>query len=491
MLDFRKILSALLVSSALSVGALSCQAIAAHAQNAAPAATPTPDATSTPAPTPAPVATQAAQPVASPSATGTNSSATPAANGMASAQSDAAVMERGAYIATAADCVACHTKLGGQPFAGGLKIATPMGDVVSTNITPDADHGIGKYTEQEFEQAVRHGVRRDGAYLYPVMPYVSYAGMTDQDVHALYVWFMHGVKPIATAPKPTELTFPANVRSAMAAWNFVTTKEQPESGDSATYDPLRRGKYLANALEHCGTCHTPRNFMLSEKQDRYLAGGPLSGWYAPNITSSKTAGIGNWSEDDLVAYLQTGHAKARAQAAGPMGEAVEHSTSRLTDKDLHALAAYILQVPAMEDDLEHKPRESFGHAVDLPDLRDKVPTRIDDLTEMDGAHLYDANCAACHSRNGAGTRDQYAPSLFNNTTVGSARPDNLIMTILHGVNRQTAAGHAGMPAFDGHSDVQRLSDSEIAKLVTYIMTTFGSGDPHVNADQISHFRKDF
>ena len=198
-------------SSAL-VGALA--AMPAQAQDTAPNTPPA--APSTPA--------TATPPKAEAPAAGTPAQA-------ATTGADAATLERGAYIATAADCVACHTKPGGIPYAGGLKISTPMGDVISTNITPDPEHGIGAYTEQEFDQAVRHGVRRDGAYLYPVMPYVSYAGMTDQDVHALYLWFKDSVKPIATQPKPTELSFPANMRSAMAAWNFVTTKEQPETGD--------------------------------------------------------------------------------------------------------------------------------------------------------------------------------------------------------------------------------------------------------------------
>ncbi|GAN68448.1 c-type cytochrome [Acetobacter orleanensis] len=415
-----------------------------------------------------------------------------------SAQAGAAVqpesaeadLARGAYIAMAADCVACHAKPGGKPFAGGLKIATPMGDVIATNITPDPEHGIGHYTEAEFENAVRHGVRNDGAYLYPVMPYVSYAGMTDQDVKALYAWFMHVVKPVADAPEETNLVFPASLRSAMVAWNFVTSKEQPETGDSSTYDKLRRGRYLANALEHCGTCHTPRNFMLSEKQDHYLAGGSLGAWYAPNITSSKTGGIGNWSEDDLVAYLRTGHVSGRAQAAGPMGEAVEHSTSHLTDEDLHALAAFILKVAPMDDDADHTARDGSGKALDVPDIRTKGPQRIDDLAEMDGPHLYDANCAACHGADGAGTRDHYVPSLFNNSTVGAGRPDNLIMTILKGVDRTAGKNHAFMPGFDGQSNVQRLSDAEIAALVNYLTTTFGTGDLHVTPEQIKALRND-
>ena len=403
-------------------------------------------------------------------------------------QPSADLLARGEYIATAGDCVACHTAPGGKPFAGGLRITTPMGDVITTNITPDPEHGIGKYTEEDFEKSLRHGIRRDGNRLYPAMPYVSYSGMTDGDVKALYAWFMHGVKPVAESPPVTELNFPANLRITMAAWDLVAGSVTPETGDSATFDKLRRGKYLANALAHCGTCHTPRNIMLSEKQDSYLAGAPLLGWYAPNITSSKTAGIGNWSEDNLVQYLRTGHVDGLSQAAGPMGEAVEHSTSHLTDADLHALAAYILQVPAKEDEAEHSPREQVGKAVDAPDIRSGVLTRIDNLDEMDGAHIYDSNCAACHGGNGAGTSDHYAPSLFHNSVVGSARPDNLIMAVLSGVDRTAGNLHAHMPGFDQNSEVERLSNAEIASVVNYVTATFGSGDHGVTAEQVEKMR---
>ncbi|QHC35671.1 cytochrome c [Komagataeibacter xylinus] len=400
------------------------------------------------------------------------------------------LMARGEYIATAGDCVACHTAPGGKPFAGGLKITTPMGDVVTTNITPDPDHGIGKYTEEDFEKSLRHGIRRDGSRLYPAMPYVSYAGMTDGDVKALYTWFMHGVKPVAETPPVTSLNFPANLRITMGLWNMVATSETPETGDSATYDKLRRGKYLARALEHCGTCHTPRNIMLSEKEDSYLAGASLLGWYAPNITSSKTGGIGNWSEDNLVEYLKTGHVAGLSQAAGPMGEAVEHSTSHLTNDDLHALAAYILQVPAKDDEAEHSPREQYGKPLEQADVRSGELTRIDKLDQMDGAQIYDANCAACHGGNGAGTADHYAPSLFHNSVVGSARPDDLIMAVLNGVDRNAGEVHVHMPAFNQSSDVERLSNAEIASVVNYVTATFGSGDHGVTAEQVEKMGKE-
>lgn len=402
---------------------------------------------------------------------------------------DAALIERGGYLATAADCVACHTKPGGKPFAGGLKIATPMGDIVSTNITPDPEHGIGAYTEEDFEKSVRHGIRKDGSYLYPAMPYVSYSGLTDGDVKALYAWFMHAVKPVAETPPQTSLSFPASVRTAMAGWNMLANHNQAETGDSASFDKMRRGRYLANALEHCGTCHTPRNFILSEKQDQYLGGGPLDGWYAPNITSSKTSGIGDWSEDDLVRYLQTGAVSGRSQAAGPMAEAVEHSTSHLTDADLHALAAYILQVSPYDEDTAHKPRDSFGEATLQPDIRSGDLTRIDDVTAFKGGSVYGANCAACHGDDGAGARNKYVPSLFANSVVGASRPDNLIMTVLYGVHRTVGKTEAFMPGFDGGSDVQRLSDGEVADVVNYVMAQYGSGNPHVTADQVKTFHK--
>ncbi|MBS1077051.1 cytochrome c [Gluconobacter kondonii] len=329
-----------------------------------------------------------------------------------------------------------------------------------------------------------------GTVLAGLSSFAARAADVDQDVHALYVWFMNGVKPVAQTPPATQLSFPSNIRLTLSGWNMLAGTETQETGDSASYDRMRRGRYLAIALEHCGTCHTPRNVMLMEKSDQYLAGSPLSGWYAPNITPSKTGGIGDWSEDDLVQYLRTGRAKGRSQAAGPMGEAVEHSTSHLTDADLHALAAFVLQVKALDDASDTQPRDGFGKANDIPDLRSGNLTPIDNLSQKAPENLFDANCAACHGQNGAGTVDQYAPSLYKNSVVGAGRPDNLIMTILTGVNRKTADGHASMPAFGSTSDVQRLDDTEVASLVNYVNKTFGSGTYTVTADQVAKVRKD-
>lgn len=398
------------------------------------------------------------------------------------------LIKRGAYLATAGDCVACHSEKDGRPFAGGLRMATPSGEIITTNITPDLKNGIGTYTEEDFERALRHGIRKDGVNLYPAMPYISYASLTDQDVKALYMWFMHEVVPVSQRPPETKIGFPGNIRSTMIAWNMFADSQKPETGDSASYDKLRRGRYLATALEHCGTCHTPRNFMLEEETSQYLAGGEVGGWYAPNITSSMTGGIGDWSEDDLVAYLKTGRAIGHAQAAGPMAEAVEHSTSHLTDADLHALAAFIKQVPPHDDELDHHARDSYGKIASKdPDIRYAAIQRIDTKPERSGADIYNANCAACHGRDGAGTPDQYIPSLYSNSVIGSERTNNLIMTILNGVDRTTPDNHAFMPDFSKKSDVQRLRSDEIALLVNYITTKFGSGDHHVTAADVDSY----
>lgn len=249
----------------------------------------------------------------------------------------------GKGVAVAADCVACHTAPGGKPYAGGYGLSSPMGVIYSTNITPSKTAGIGGYSQEDFARAVRDGVAGDGSHLYPAMPYTSYAKMTDGDIAALYDYFMHEVQPVdATTPKTT-LAFPFNVRASMIGWNALFHSAERFKADASKSAEVNRGDYLVNALAHCDTCHTPRNLLMGADNGRALSGGSLGGWYAPNITSDKVSGIGAWSTDELVAYLRTGHAEGKAQAAGPMAEAVENSLQHLDDTDLKAIAAYLLQ----------------------------------------------------------------------------------------------------------------------------------------------------
>jgi fructose 5-dehydrogenase cytochrome subunit len=403
----------------------------------------------------------------------------------------AAVIKRGEYLAIAADCGACHTAPRGKPFAGGLPIGTPLGTIYSTNITPSADFGIGRYTEEEFSRALRHGVRRDGANLYPAMPYTSYAKFTEEDAHALYLYFTQAVNPVEQRPPPTQLPFPMNIRASMIAWNLLFL-------DSATFVPdphqsaeWNRGAYLVQGAAHCSTCHTPRGFLMQEEASRALSGAQVGPWYAPNITPDPISGIGSWTKEDLVAYLRTGHLSRKAQAAGSMGEAVEHSFQHLATSELDAIATYVKNVPAVHDPADHVSRFSAGKMFsELAESRGRAAIRSDSQSDPSGAELFQGNCASCHSAEGQGSKDGYYPSLFSNSATGAKNATNLIATILYGVNRTTSGRQAFMPGFGGHpTDANALSDRDIVALGNYVLTHYGSVDTTITEQQVAEERR--
>jgi mono/diheme cytochrome c family protein len=386
-------------------------------------------------------------------------------------------VERGRYIATAGDCAACHNAPASAPgkegaeMAGGYPIASPLGTIFSTNITPSRSHGIGAYSEAEFARALRDGIRRDGSPLYPAMPYTAYAGLTDADVHALYAYFMTGVKPVDRAPPATSLPFPFNIRTSMRAWNALFLKSGPVENQPTHTAQWNRGKYLAETLGHCSTCHSPRGFLMEEKSDGALSGGPLGAWYAPNITSDKVSGIGGWSQAEIAQYLSTGHVQGKAQAAGDMAEAVTHSFSRLSRADVEAMAAYIATVPAVRDAGDKQAAYTYGKPASF-----EAAIRGGTAANMQGARLYSGLCAACHGRDGDGSPDGVIPSLYHNGTVGGAHSENLVAVILHGVDRTVGDHHVLMPGFGEKSFVQSLDDRQIASLATFLRQTFGPGD---------------
>ena len=257
------------------------------------------------------------------------------------------LVKRGEYLAKAGDCIACHSAPQGKPFAGGLPLATPLGEIVSTNITPSKTQRHRQLHARSVQRgAARSGVRADGQHLYPAMPYTSYAKVSDDDVKALYAYFMQGVAPVDTSPPPTALPFPFNIRLSMAAWNLLFLDHQPFNADPAKSVEWNRGAYLVQGLAHCSTCHTPRNALMAEDTSASLGGSVVGTWYAPNVSSDTTSGIGSWSEDEIAAYLRTGHVVGRAQAAGPMAEAVDNSFQHLSDTDLHAMAVYLKSAAA-------------------------------------------------------------------------------------------------------------------------------------------------
>jgi mono/diheme cytochrome c family protein len=431
---------------------------------------------------------------------------------------DAALLAKGKSLAIAADCAACHTDTinHGQAFAGGYPIASPVGTIYSTNITPSRDAGIGAYSEAEFARAIREGVRRDGARLYPAMPYTSYALLTDEDVHALYAYFMHGVAPVdRTAPpadrlahpnaltgKPvndagrpvaplnqvTKLPFPFDLRASMIGWNLLFLPRErfhPNPDHSAQ---VNRGDYLVNALAHCDACHTPRNAMMGEDHGQAFAGAMVGSWYAPNISADPVSGIGGWSNDELVQYLKTGRAPGKAQAGGSMAEAVEHSLQYLPESDLQAIAAYLKTTKPMRDPADSRAAHTYGAAISAePQLRGLSGyNNTQPLT--DGAQLYSGFCASCHQPDGAGSANQAYPSLFHNTATGLANPANLVSAILFGVDRTVDGQQVLMPRFDGQSYVQSLSDAQIATLANYVLKHYGNDASTVSAADVAFAR---
>ena len=401
------------------------------------------------------------------------------------AKDSATLIEQGRYLAIAADCMACHSvPKGGQPFAGGYGIDSPLGRIYSTNITPSKTAGIGNYTEQQFTRALREGVRADGAHLYPAMPYTSYTLLSDDDVHALYTYFMQGVKPVDTVAPQTALPFPFNIRASMMAWNllFLDNKRFSPTSDQ---QQINRGAYLTNALAHCSACHTPRNALMAEDGSQAFGGAALGPWYAPNITSDPVSGIGGWSDEELVQYMQTGHVHGKNQAAGGMAEAVENSLQFLSKEDVSAIAAYLKTTKPIRNTVDAKAAHQYGQPNSAESaLRGAVgPNENHSLTT--GAALYSGYCASCHQANGSGSQNQAYPSLFQNTATGSANRANLIATILYGVERKVGDEQVLMPRFDSLSYVNPLTNEQIAKISNYVLAQYGSPGAQVTPQDVA------
>ncbi|CAB3810014.1 Fructose dehydrogenase cytochrome subunit [Paraburkholderia ultramafica] len=402
-----------------------------------------------------------------------------------------ALIKRGEYVAMASDCAACHTTVQGKPFAGGLALVSPLGTIYSTNITPSTNFGIGRYTEEQFSEAIRHGIRADGANLYPAMPYTSYSILTDDDVHALYTYFRLGVTPVDVRAPDTKLPFPMNIRASLKVWNLLFLNKGAYQTDPHQSAEWNWGRYLVQGAAHCSVCHTPRGFMMQEEAGLELSGGQVGTWYAPNITSDATSGIGSWTREELVEYLRTGRLRGKAQAAGDMGEAVEHSFQYLSTADVEAIATYVKSVAPIHDVRDSTSRFTAGKmSSELAALRGTDGIRSDNAAHPTGAELFQGNCASCHSAQGQGSKDGYYPSLFHNSATGSVNANNLIATILYGVNRTTSKGQAYMPGFGGKpTDFTALSDQEIALAGNYVLVHYGRADASITAQDVVAVRR--
>lgn len=321
------------------------------------------------------------------------------------------------------------------------------------------------------------------------MPYTAYAALTDEDVHALYSYFMQGVPAVDQPTAPTRLPFPMNIRLSMKAWNLLFLDGKPYMNDPQQSAQWNRGRYLVEGPGHCSTCHTPRGFLMQEKTSQLMAGAQVGPWFAPNITSDPTAGIGTWSHDDLVTYLKTGRLEGKAQAAGSMAEAITHSFSHLHQQDLSAIATYIKAIPASPGTAGNQPDEARfqrGTATnELETFRGQGYAKGMQGESL-GAQLYSGNCSSCHGYQGQGTADQYYPSLFSNSATAGVNPTNLIATILYGVDRKTDTGHVFMSPFGSQPNaVNALKDDEVAALSNYILRHYGNAVQTVSAKDVA------
>jgi len=399
---------------------------------------------------------------------------------IAGAPASAAAVARGEYLIKAADCVACHT-VGetGKPFAGGVAFKLPFGTIYSSNITADPTYGIGAYTDDEFVRAVREGIRRDGKHLYPAFPYTSYTQLSRDDVLAIkaYLWTL---PPVAQPNRPNELGFPFNQRFGMLFWKAAFHKSGRFTPDPTKSAQWNSGAYLAIALGHCGECHTPRNLGFGLEHGRELAGEEVQGWRAYNITSDPQHGIGSWSDDQILAYLASGHAPSHASAGGPMLEAVAHSLQFLNPTDATALVTYLRTVPAHEGkhpiSVDAQPPAVVASNATLPSPDELV-------SESQGLALFAGACAGCHQWNGSGRQTPYA-SLQGARTVNDPSAKNVTEVILQGAKMRVGDSDVYMPAF-----ADAYSNAEVAALANYVVAHFGGKHAGVTADDVAARRK--
>jgi mono/diheme cytochrome c family protein len=380
---------------------------------------------------------------------------------------------RGQYLTRAADCQACHTAKGGTPFAGGLAFALPFGTIWSPNITPDRETGIGGWTDAQFLRALRDGVG-PRAHLYPAMPYASYTLMTDADALAIRA-YLATLPPVHLERPATTFSFPFNQRRLMAVWSALFNPKRRFEPLADRSPAWNRGAYLAEALGHCGECHTPRNLMQALDNRRKYAGAVAAGWRAFNLTRDPQTGVGAWSDAELAQYLSQGHAPGRGTAAGPMGEAVDLSLSHLTPSDIAALVTYVRSIPAISTPDQPKPAVGPAPATHRLAAADQAAPL--------GKKIFEGACIGCHDWSGTGSLTGLA-TLNGSRSVNDPTAINVTQVVIAGASRRTPQGQTIMPAFG-----QAYSDAEIAAVANYVTARFGAKPSSVTPKQVAALRK--
>jgi mono/diheme cytochrome c family protein len=375
---------------------------------------------------------------------------------------DADLLRRGRYLAITGDCVSCHTRSGGQPFAGGLGMKTPFGVIYSPNLTSDRATGIGGWTPDQFYRALHAGMAPGGKRLYPALPYPHFTMIPRADTDAMLA-FLKTVPAVSYTPPPNRLPFPLDIRLAMIGWNAISFRPHgfvPDPRQSAVWN---RGAYLVEGPGHCGACHTPKNPIGAERGDAALQGATLDSFVAPNLTGDPRTGLGRWSDADIVEYLHTGR-NAHANAAGQMAEVVTYSTSLMPPSDLQAIAAYLKSLPPVGEPVGGTPDPAAMSA---------------------GGAVFEDACTACHLEGGKGQTRMFPP-LAGSAAVQQRDPSGLVRYILAGAR---TAPTLSRPSFQSMpSFAWKLSDQEIADVVTYIRNSGGNRAGPVSVSEVSKLR---
>ena len=350
---------------------------------------------------------------------------------------------KGAELAAIGNCITCHTSPDGKPFAGGRAIDTPFGTIYSTNITPDAETGIGRWTESDFRKAMHEGVDREGRDLYPAFPYDHFTRVSDDDVAALYAFVMSR-DPVRAAIPPNRLRFPMSLRASIKLWKAAYFRPGAYRSDASRSAEWNRGAYLVEGLAHCGACHTPRNALGAERADRALEGGDAEGWHATSLARDSPAPM-RWTAEALYAYLRNGQERQHGTAAGPMAD-VTHNLTGVAESDVRAIAVYI--------------------ASQMPQEGAAAPARAEPAASADGGQIYAGACAACHG-DVAPMFSRASVPLELTTSLNEPDARNAIHVIMEGLRPQDVEPGARMPGFAGE-----LTDKQIEALVDYLRARF-------------------
>jgi mono/diheme cytochrome c family protein len=367
---------------------------------------------------------------------------------------DAGLVKRGRELASLGNCNDCHTVRGGKNFAGGLAVPTPFGTIYSSNITPDAETGIGRWSEAAFQRAMRLGVDREGRHLYPTFPYDHFTNVSDDDDRALYAYLMTR-EPVRAPARDNQLSFPLNQRVVVAGWKFLFLHQGTYKPDPAKSAEWNRGAYLVEGLAHCGACHTPRNALGAERLNAVFAGGDVDHWHAYAINAQSPSPV-PWDVDALYTYLRDGFHPDHGTARGPMAEVVRN-LSAVPASDVHAIATYMADVFGAPS-----PERKRQGEVAVAQARSAPAAPADSA----GGAIYAAACAGCHE---SGRPAPYGGvNLALSTAISGPDPRNLANIVLGGVRPVEGERSPIMPGF-----ASSMSDTQITALLTYLRSRFG------------------